>query len=112
MKMIQLDLLPTDLIRSALRKTVEEKLKSSEYEINVSPACKVGEDNFMGDVYRASYNKKSAFEGKDNKNQIHKMIIKTAKQDIVRRHRCLSGPCFQREIHMYEKVNARQTKLS
>lgn len=103
--MAQLELLklPSDLIRSALLETVAERLESKEFSINVSSTAESGENNFMGVVYRASFNKRNRY-GESGKDQIHKVIIKAAPQNNVRRAKCFARPSFLREIHMYDKV--------
>lgn len=104
MSQSQLLELPTDLIRSALRETLEKKLKSTDYQIDVSSVSEVGENNFMGEIYRASFNKKSGDESKSCKDQTHKLFIKTAPQDVLFRDRCFSRPSFLREIYIYDEV--------
>lgn len=47
--------LPNDVIRSALCETVENKLKTKKYSINIDSALQTGESNFLGVVYRASF---------------------------------------------------------
>lgn len=98
--MVQLDLseIPSDVIRSALYETIENKVKSKNYQINMSSASKVGETNFIGIVYRVSFKK----EGDENDN---KLILKVAPQNSARRIQFHSRPLFLREIRMYNEVN-------
>lgn len=98
--MIQLDLseIPSDVIRSALFETIENKVKSKNYQINMSSASKVGETNFIGIVYRISFKK----EGDE---KYEKLILKVAPQNSARRIQFHSRPLFLREIRMYNEVN-------
>lgn len=96
--------LPTDLMHSALRETVEEQLETKEYNINVSSASEEGGNNFIGVVYRASFSKRNGDEVTSENDQIHNVVIKTAPQNIKRREICLARPYFLREIYIYDKV--------
>lgn len=66
--------IPSELIRSALRETVEKKLSSKSCKIDVSSASKAGTNNFVGIVYRATYCKED--ENANEKNPTQKMIVK------------------------------------
>lgn len=70
--------IPSELIRSVLRETVETKLNSKKCKIEISSASKAGTNNFVGIVYRASFCKEG--ENEKEENPIHKMIVKVAKQ--------------------------------
>ena len=98
--MVQLDFseISSESIRSALCETIENQLKSKDYQINVSLASKVGETNFVGIVYRVSFQK----DGEEKHDQI---IVKVAPQNAARRIQFKSREFFLREIHMYNEVN-------
>lgn len=98
----ELSLIPNDVIRSALRETVENHLKSKSYKINVKSASKDGESNFAGIVYRVSYCKED--DGK-NKSESSKLILKIAPQNPNRRFQFQSRPMFLRETYMYNIVS-------
>lgn len=88
----------TDVIRTALRETIEKKLKSKDYIISVSSASKIGENNFNGILHRVSFNK----NGEDKQEKI---ILKTAPHTETRREQFNSRILFLQEIHMYNAVN-------
>lgn len=91
-------------IRLELHKIVEEKLKSKNYEINLSLASKTGVNSFIGIVYRAAFRKKGI---KRNENYPDgTLIVKVAPQQLNRREKFQIRPLFLREIYMYEKVSA------
>lgn len=93
--------LPSEVIRVAVRDTVEQMLGSNEYEINVTSASQSGDNNFIGIVYRVLFNKMT---GGNNEKIRKKLILKVAPQNIARRMQFFSRPCFLREIYMYKKV--------
>lgn len=94
--------LPAEVIRTALKETVEEKLKSKKYKISVSSASTAGENNFVGIVYRVSFCKEDNNE--NEKNPPSKLILKVAPQNEARRAQFFSHACFMREIYMYDEV--------
>lgn len=94
--------IPSELIRAALKETVENKLKSKNYKINVSSASTAGEDNFVGILYRVSFN--AADRGENGKSPALKLILKVAPQNEARRAQFFSHACFMREIFMYDEV--------
>lgn len=97
--MVECDLseLPTEEIRSALRDTIEKKLKSKKYKISVTSASPAGSNNFVGIVYRISFSK-------DDENNQTKLILKVAPQNVARRDQFFSRDLFLREIFLYEEV--------
>lgn len=95
--------LPTDVIRTALAETIENKLKSKKYNVTVTSASKAGENNFIGVVYRVVFSKEDAIE--NEKNPTYKLILKVAPQNVARRAQFFSRNCFLREIYMYDEVN-------
>lgn len=84
-----------DVIRAALYETIETKLKSKNYKIDVSYASKTGESNFDGIIHRVSFNK-------EDENESEKIILKVAPQ--VGRDQLNSRALFLQEIYVYNKV--------
>lgn len=101
--MVEIDLseLPSDVIRSTLCETIESQLKSNKYKISISSASKAGENNFIGVVYRVSFNKD---DETIDKNSISKLILKVSPQSVARRNQFQSRKFFLREIYMYNEV--------
>lgn len=95
---IDLSKIPGDAVRALLRETVEKELHSKQYKLKISSAFKLGEDNFIGIVYRASYHKD------DEIDHISKLILKTAPQNVVQRTQFFVRPAFLREIYIYDTV--------
>lgn len=93
--------IPSEIIRSALHETIENRLNLKKYEIEVNLASTAGENNFVGVVYRVSL--KEDEHGNGNK-QIQKLILKVAPQNIARREKWFARLGFLREIYMYDKV--------
>lgn len=91
--------LPTEVIRSALCETVKNYLKSENYNINVGSASQAGENNFIGIVYRVSFNKEDEASTKSSK-----LILKVAPQNAARRAQFFSRALFLREIYLYDEV--------
>lgn len=98
--MVEPDLseIPTDVIRVALRETIEKKLKSKNYKITICSASQAGENNFVGVIYRVLFNK-------DGEEKQKKLILKIAPQSSARRVSFGAKICFMREIFMYTEVN-------
>ena len=94
----------SETIRS-LRETVEQELKTKNYRIVVSSASKAGTNNFMGTVYRASFNKQ------DEVDIEQKMIIKVAPLETARREQFTARPSFLQEMYMYGTVSIVENKL-
>lgn len=98
-----LSMLPTEVIRSELCEIVETQLNSNKYKINVNTASQIGENNFIGIVYRVSFCNENEDEHGEN---VSKLILKVAPQGEQRR----SGgglpirDFFLREIFMYNVV--------
>lgn len=101
-KMAEMDLseLPSDLIRETVCETIENKLKTKNYSAKIDSASKAGEHNFIGVVYRVSFNKN---DGKNEEQ--YKLILKVAPQHPIRRSEFRSRCFFLREIYMYNEVN-------
>ena len=89
--------IPSDAIRTALRETIEKKLKSKNYKISVSSASKAGESNFVGIVHRVTFSK-------DDEDKQEKLILKVAPQNEARREQFNSHALFLQEINVYDKV--------
>lgn len=102
--MVELKLsdIPSEVIRTTLCETIESKLKSKKYKINVSSASKAGENNFIGIIYRVTFKKEDEIE--NEKTPISKLILKVAPQNVARRDRFMARPGFLREIYTYDKV--------
>lgn len=102
--MVELELsdIPSEAIRATLCDTIESKLKSKKYKINVSLASKAGENNFIGIIYRVTFKKEDEIE--NGKNPISELILKIAPQNVARRDQFLVRPGFLREIYTYDKV--------
>lgn len=66
--------IPSELIRTALRETVEKKLNSKNCKIDISSASEAGSSNFIGIVYRAKFRREE--ENESESNPIQKMIVK------------------------------------
>lgn len=93
----------SEVIRSALFDSIENQLKSNKFEIDVSSASKIGEDNFTGIVYRVSFRKRVESEN-DQVEFTSKLILKVAPQNLARRSQFTARPAFLREIYTYDKV--------
>lgn len=89
-------------IRLLLKKTIEKQLNSTDYNIKLSLASQAGDNNFIGIVYRVSFN-----EGNEIEKIPSKLILKVAPENVARRTQFFSRPCFLREIYMYEKVSGK-----
>lgn len=125
--MAQTDLseITSEIIRKALFETIENKLNSKDYQIDLSFASKAGENNFIGIIYRVAFYEKeeSSKEGEkvenaedrnvgekvnnDEKCSPSKLILKVAPQNEARRAQFYASPAFSREIYTYDKVNCK-----
>ncbi|XP_055296842.1 uncharacterized protein LOC129565714 [Sitodiplosis mosellana] len=96
--MAESDLLeiPSNVIRAALRETIEKKIKSKNHKIFINSASQAGENNFSGILYRVSFNK----DGEDKHEQL---ILKIAPHNAARRVFGLQEFVFLREIYMYNE---------
>lgn len=94
--------LPGEIIRTALNKTAEDLLKTSAFELIVTPGSAKG-DNFVGDCYRVAC-RKSSDEINDEHEAELKLFVKIAPQHKQRRNMFSSQPCFLQEIHVFNKV--------
>lgn len=99
--MAEMNEISSELIRLALRQTVENKLNSKKCKIDVNTASKAGTNNFIGIVYRATFWK----DEDDQESEKKSMIVKVAPIYKTRREIFISRPSFLREIFMYEKVS-------
>lgn len=89
--------LPGHVIRTALMKIVENKLKTKKYKLKVSSASKAGENNFVGVVYRVCFSN-------EDESVTSKLILKVAPQNESRRIFFWSRQCFLQEIYLYSEV--------
>lgn len=104
-----LSTIESEVIREALRETVEDFLKTKDCEIHVSSASQAGANNFIGIVYRASFCKKGGNENGTHENGINgvcpsKLILKAAPQSAARREKFTPRIPFLQEIYMYNEV--------
>lgn len=99
---LELSDIPSEVIRTTLCEAIAAKLKSKKYKIAVSSASKAGENNFIGIIYRVSFNKED--DGENGKTSISKLILKVAPLNLARREQFFARPAFLREIFTYEKV--------
>lgn len=99
---LELSDIPSEVIRTTLCETIEAKLKSKKYKIVISSASKAGENNFIGIIYRVSFNKDDDVE--NGNAPISKLILKVAPLNLARREHFFARPTFVREIFTYEKV--------
>lgn len=89
----------TGVVRSALIDTIEEQLKSKQYQIDVSSATKKGDYNFTGIIYRISIKRE------DGKPTVpSSLILKCAPQNEARRVTFSAEAAFAREIYTYDTV--------
>lgn len=93
----------SELIRKAVRETIENKLKSNDYTLTVRSASQAGDNNFIGIVYRVAFRKAESAE--NEKDSTTKIILKVAPENVARRAQFFSRPSFIREIYMYEEVS-------
>lgn len=104
-----LSAIPNEVVRAALRQTIETLLDTNKCKINVTSASQAGGNNFIGIVYRITFCKversHGALANEKNPCNLHKLILKIAPQNVARRSHFISRPCFLREIYMYEKVS-------
>lgn len=94
--------LQSETIRSTLRETIEKTLDSKLYTFNIDLAEKIGENNFIGIIYRVSFN--AVDESNNLKGPINYLILKVAPQDLNYRNEWFVRPCFLREVYMYNEV--------
>lgn len=100
--MVHTDLIkiPGEIVHTEICKTIENKLKSKQFKITVTSASKAGDNNFIGVVYRVSFQKVDENE----KNKTWTFILKVAPLNLTRRNILFSRPAFLREIYMYNEV--------
>ncbi|XP_055297452.1 uncharacterized protein LOC129565999 isoform X2 [Sitodiplosis mosellana] len=102
--------IPGGQVRKEIRETIENQLQSQNYRVTVTAASKEGENNFVGVVYRVSFN---AVDESEN-NTKSSMIVKVAPQNETRRTQFHLRERFLQEIFMYNEVLSyfRQFELS
>lgn len=98
--MMDLSEIPGEPVRQAIRETIENQLKSKNFRLKVSSASKEGENNFLGVVYRVSFNAVDVSENSANPS----LIVKVAPQNETRRTQFHSREMFLQEIFMYNEV--------
>lgn len=94
----------SDLIKDALFEVVENMMGTKNYQINLEPGSKVG-DNYIGIVYRILFKPldKSQYIGRSQKKP-SKLFLKVAPTNPDRREHFFTRPCFLREIYVYNEV--------
>lgn len=94
--------IPSELVRSALFRIIEEQVKSKKFEITVGAGTKPDDLNFTGIVYRVCFSKA---DGTTTDNPTaSSIILKVAPQNLARRNQFTVRPAFLREIYTYDKV--------
>lgn len=92
----------SEIILSHVRQTIGKILNSKNYKLNVSLVTEIGEDNFIGVIYRISFGLLD--ETKNGQKLTHNLIAKIAPCDLEYRNIWCPRPCFMREIYMYDEV--------
>lgn len=95
-------IISSKLIRSTLKKTIENEIGSENFKINVKSASQAGVTNFIGIVYRVFFEKEVEI---DNNQIASSLILKVAPQNAARRAQFYSNPCFLKEIYLYDEVS-------
>lgn len=90
----------SELVRTALVETVDERLKTNDYHIKVNSAIKKGDYNFTGIIYRVSF--KCVQDSEDDECS---MILKVAPNNESRRIQFHARAAFTREIYTYDVVS-------
>lgn len=98
MSEFDLSTIPSDVVKSVLIETIENKLKTKNFKIKLNPASKLG-DNYIGIVHQVQYTEKN------DENQRSSMILKIAPTNLARREHFFVRPYFLREIYIYDKVS-------
>ena len=78
----------SDIVRSAVIETIDEQLKSKQYQIDVKSATKKGDYNFTGIIYRISFEHENESENGES-TATSSLIFKVAPQNESRRIQCL-----------------------
>lgn len=94
---VALSEIPSDAL-NALREIIEKELNSKQYNLKITSASTLGETNFIGVIYRATFNK----EGESDQ----KLILKVAPQNEIRRTQFFARTAFLREIYIYDTVRS------
>lgn len=93
----------SELVRSVLCKTIENKIHSENYKIHVNSASQAGVNNFVGLVYRVYYEEEDEY---DNERSLSSsMILKVAPSNAARRAQSPPRMSFLKEIYMYDVVS-------
>ena len=99
--------IPGEPVHQAIREIIENQIKSKNYTVNVSSASKEGENNFLGVIYRVSFNAVDVSENSTNSS----LIVKVAPQNETRRTQFHSREMFLQEIFMYDEVSANENRI-
>lgn len=92
--------IPGENVHKAIYEIIENKLNSKTFKLNLSSASKQGENNFLGVVYRLSFDKNDELENTTGSS----MIVKVAPQNESLRTFCHSRDLFLQEMFVYNKV--------
>lgn len=90
----------SELIESTVKKTAEEILKTSAFEVTITHGSGKGE-NFVGDCYRVLC-KALSKENADKNKLALQLFLKVAPQHKQRRSLFSSRQLFLQEIHLYK----------
>lgn len=90
--------IPSDAVKSVVIETIENILKTKNFNINLNPASKRG-DNYIGIVHQVKYT------ANNDESQTSSLILKSAPTNRARREYFFVRPYFLREIYTYTKVS-------
>lgn len=92
----------SELIRAMLYKSIQNDIKSENFNVKVESASKAETDKFVCNVYRIFFER-----GNEDEPGNSSLILKIAPQNISSRTQFHSRSYFLREIYMYDKVRER-----
>ncbi|KAJ6638157.1 hypothetical protein Bhyg_10890 [Pseudolycoriella hygida] len=95
--------LPTESSRTHLNEIITSILDTNDFNLNISMGSSVG-DNYIGVVYRVKATKNDRNDSKDGKSGNLSVIVKLPPQNAARREQFFVGPCFVREIWIYDEL--------
>lgn len=97
---LDLSEIPGESVHKAIYEVIENNLQSKKFKLTVSSASKAGENNFLGVVYRVSFNRAD-----DSVNgSKSSIIVKVAPQNETQRTQFRSRDMFLQEIFLYNEV--------
>lgn len=92
----------SELIRAMLYKSIQNDIKSENFNVKVESASKAETDKFAYNVYRIFFER-----GNEDETGNSSLILKIAPQNISSRTQFHSRSYFLGEIYMYDKVSER-----